>query len=478
MKKYILSILIIFSQIGYLTAQKEDYIWMVGSINPQLSNTRMSSVNFHTQPPTVTNYTNTLVYFLRNATCISDSVGNFLFASTGVFAVNKNLDTMQNGAGLNLNGFNDQDLQPQASIILPSVNNSHEYYLIYHLLSAINGIPYKLLYAKIDMSLNNGLGAVVQKNIPIITDNLAWESLQAVRHANGRDWWLLCPKHNSNLIYRILYSPLGFQNMGTQAAGYSTAGINICAYSPDGNKFIQYLINERKIRIHDFDRCTGTLKSYFDLVETAAAEVGPQGISVSPNLRYLYVNNCDTLFQYDLQSANIQDSKQLIAISDSIHQCFWMHRLAPDGKIYLSSGSNYLHVINSPDSAGTACNFVQRQVFLLSNVDGLPNLPNYRLGREVGSACDTVYTNIKEEGIRKEVSIYPNPATDKLYISIAGIKEPLTILLLNTLGQEVASYALAQKEQEISLTNLPKGVYYCRVLGREGAYFATKVVKE
>ena len=109
---------------------------------------------------------------------------------------------------------------------------------------------------------------------------------------------------------------------------------------------------------------------------------------------------------------------------------------------------------------------------------GLPNLPNYRLGRDIGSACDTVYTNIKEEGMRKEVSIYPNPATDKLYISIVGIKEPLTILLLNTLGQEVARYTLAQEEQEISLANLPKGVYYCRVLGREGVYFAAKVVKE
>jgi hypothetical protein len=145
----------------------------------------------------------------------------------------------------------------------------------------------------------------------------------------------------------------------------------------------------------------------------------------------------------------------------------------------MASGTlDYLHVINNPDSAGAACNFVQRQIQLPVSSMGLPNLPNFRLEREVGSACDTVYTSIKEEGIRKEVKVYPNPTTDKLHISIAGIKEPLIVLLLNTLGQEVARYALAQEEQEISLANLPKGVYYCRVLGREGAYLAAKVVKE
>jgi hypothetical protein len=469
-----------------LLAQKEDYNWSFGQGYSFDSVTNV--INFNTQPPTINAYAYPIsaqVSFRRNTTCISDSNGNFLFASNGLYVIDKNLDTMQNGMGLNQNGFSATDLNPKSSIILPSLTNKNEYYLLYYLITPNGpntGYPLKLLYSKIDMSLNNG--AVVQKNITILTDNIAPWSLQAVRHANGRDWWILCPKRNSNLVHKLLLSPSGLQNIGAETTGYITPNTNICAFSPDGNKYIQYLADDSKLRIHNFNRCTGELKGYTDLITPIFPTLVPS-ICVSPNSRYLYLNNGVVLVQYDLEALDIKATEDTIAVRDTFSnnvgfQVFDAMQLAPDGKIYMASGTlDYLHVINNPDSAGAACNFVQRQIQLPVSSMGLPNLPNFRLGREVGSACDTVYTSIiKEEGIRKEVRVYPNPATDKLYISIAGIKEPLTVLLINTLGQEVARYALAQEEQEISLANLPKGVYYCRVLGREGVYFAAKVVKE
>ncbi|MBL0098305.1 MAG: hypothetical protein IPP46_18755 [Bacteroidetes bacterium] len=50
--------------------------------------------------------------------------------------------------------------------------------------------PYGLHYSIINHKANNDSGIVVQKNIQL--NNLpAFDGLTAVRHGNGRDWWLI-----------------------------------------------------------------------------------------------------------------------------------------------------------------------------------------------------------------------------------------------------------------------------------------------
>ena len=59
------------------------------------------------------------------------------------------------------------------------------------------------------MTLNNGLGDVVSKNSIVLQDILFWGELNATRHANDRDWWLLCHRVNSNKYYKVLITPYG-----------------------------------------------------------------------------------------------------------------------------------------------------------------------------------------------------------------------------------------------------------------------------
>jgi hypothetical protein len=69
-------------------------------------------------------------------------------------------------------------------------------------------------------------------------------------------------------------------------------------------------------------------------------------------------------------------------------------QLAPDGKIYLATGNStrYMHIIHQPDVRGVGCNLEQHALHLdRFNFYSVPNYPNFRLGREVGSACDTLY---------------------------------------------------------------------------------------
>ena len=72
---------------------------------------------------------------------------------------------------------------------------------------------------------------------------------------------------------------------------------------------------------------------------------------------------------------------------------FYKMQLGPDGKIYISPGGKpYLNVIENPNESGIACNFTQHEFLLPSqHILGLPNMPNYRLGRLEGSPCDSLY---------------------------------------------------------------------------------------
>ncbi|MBL0050692.1 MAG: hypothetical protein IPP29_03770 [Bacteroidetes bacterium] len=103
----------------------------------------------------------------------------------------------------------------------------------------------------------------------------------------------------------------------------------------------------------------------------------------------LYLSDIDSVFQYDLNASNIEQSKLLLAVWDSFYSPyppfatgFYMTLNGPDGKIYLSTGNGtkHLHVINNPDSLGIGCDLVQHAIALPYFIVLLPNHPNYFLG--------------------------------------------------------------------------------------------------
>ena len=59
------------------------------------------------------------------------------------------------------------------------------------------------------MTKDGGLGAVdsTQKYIVAIQDTMNG-GIAACRHANGRDWWVVAQKHDTDTIYKILFSPI------------------------------------------------------------------------------------------------------------------------------------------------------------------------------------------------------------------------------------------------------------------------------
>ena len=387
-------------------------------------------------------------------------------------------------------------------IIVPNPINDSTYYLFSLGVTSFYGVYYSI----IDMKLNNGLGDVTVKNVQLQSFPLV-DCLNAVKHGNGRDWWVIFrrdPQFNpSNEFLTYLITPSGISNYTQQNVGGPIYSNNAdIAFSHSGNKVAVTSYNGL-IEILNFDRCTGQLTLQHHIQTGVLVSPTPALCSVafSPDESKLYISNCDTstyLFQYDLNAANIATSKDTLWTISSPKYVGGGLKLAPDNKIYMSSwydnqlmfpypypDSVYnvfnmnLSVINQPDSLGTACNFQPYSFYLGGKRTylGLPNNPDYELGALTGSICDTL-TSVKEITEQNAINIFPNPFFNKIAFqyqqhSSTKIKEAT---IFNSMGEIVFEKKVAQTLYELDLSFLPNGVYFLTI-HTEKSTIAKKLVK-
>ena len=257
----------------------------------------------------------------------------------------------------------------------------------------------KLYYAVVDMSYNMGLGKLTERDVLVLEDTLSVGKINAVKHANGRDWWVLVNEKNSNRYYRILVDPAGIHVVGSQTIGSTVYdGVGQSVFSPNGEHYAIYSTVSSAlgayIDLYDFDRCEGL---FYNHRQYHFFTNGWGGGAFSPNSRYLYINYFTKSYQYDLEAVDVWASQVQIAeyddFLDPFSTTFYLMQLAPDGKIYSSSTNSVssLHVIHSPDEPGLGSQYQQHGVELPNrNTFSMPTFPNYRLGPLDDSACDTL----------------------------------------------------------------------------------------
>jgi hypothetical protein len=227
------------------------------------------------------------------------------------------------------------------------------------------------------------------------------------------------------------------------------------------------------IDIFDFDRCQGQFISGERLPFPGDPNTGIMGTAISPSSRYLYVSALSKLFQYDLQSNDIEGSKILIdeydwfldSMTSNFQTTFYQQMLAPNGKIYMSvpNSTFYFHVIHQPDSAGLACDFRQHDLRLATKHGFcVPNFPYFRLYDMPGSPCDSLGVNSTNEHEVPfgEIRLSPNPIGS----GIVNVEIPSgaggILRLFNTAGRFIEEYKM-EREQVFSLdcSSLSNGVY-------------------
>ncbi|MBK6997455.1 MAG: hypothetical protein IPH31_22055 [Lewinellaceae bacterium] len=68
-----------------------------------------------------------------------------------------------------------------------------------------------MLHTVVDIGANNGDGSTLFKNEVLVSDTIDGDGIHAVRHANGRDWWMVVSKYLTNTYHIILLSPQGLE---------------------------------------------------------------------------------------------------------------------------------------------------------------------------------------------------------------------------------------------------------------------------
>ncbi|MBP7245780.1 MAG: T9SS type A sorting domain-containing protein [Bacteroidia bacterium] len=346
------------------------------------------------------------------------------------YAINKNHQTMFSGdsiVGL---------LWYQEMVIVPMP----DYDSLFYIFSAgVSNAKHGLFYSVIDVKYNNGQGKVIQKNVQLRNDSIC-DGITAVRHGNGRDWWVVVRSWKTypvNDITVYLISPSGITAYPTQHIGTLTSldSFYRMKFNLDGNHL--YNVSARGIieRL-DFDRCTGIFSNQQTYSGLGSPYFWVWGFEVSPDESKLYISlilqtaNQDTgyVLQFDLNSPNFLASVDTLGTYSS-YDIPGLLELGPDRKIYVSidwsspdtcfdylycygtvsTTNSNLSVINYPDSLGSACDYQPFSFYLGGHKAyfGLPNNHNYELGAWVGSPCDTLTVGINE--------LFPKNGTLKIY---------------------------------------------------------------
>lgn len=365
MKKITFTLLLVCILFATSVAQKESNNWYFG---------RNAGLTFNTNPPTV--LVDGALNTSEGCASISDSYGNLLFYTDGITVFNALHDTMANGYGL----FGHESTT-QSALIVKLPGSSTIYYIF--TMCSFNGSLSGFNYSIVDISLNGGLGEITVKNVPVYTSTL--ERLSAVKHANGIDYWILINTNNypspgeiwayhftsSGLILTPVISNVSiFNNIGYLKVNRQGNKLAIATYQTT-------FLGGAKFEVMDFDNSTGLASNLISLVSSALAPfTRAYGVEFSPDGNKLYCTTMNAPFkviQYDLSIFTYQaimNSGKVIATYPVQAPCSWGYyfgaaQIAPDGKIYIAvECDSSISVINFPDSAGLACNYVAGAISL------------------------------------------------------------------------------------------------------------------
>ena len=484
MKRIILILLFMYCN-SSVFSQGRNNLFMFGY--NQNGNTP-SDMNFQSGVPIVSSAVRPMNLNLSFAN-ITDSLGNLLFYTNGIYIADASNNKMMNGGGLNPSGITTSCSQiglrlSQADMIIPKPASSNIYYLFHCTwddgFSSIDAARYFYL-TTIDMNGNGGLGEVINKNFILKTDTFTGGTITACKHANGRDWWVVVPGYPHPCYYVFLVTPDTILFSSKQTIGVRTISWGQMCFSKGGTKFCSYDATT-DIEIFDFDRCTGTFSNPL-FIPVNDGQNG-FGCAFSSDATKFYASSWRDLYQVDLNATNIAGSLDTVAQWDSSlglpnQTRFLMQQLAPDDKIYVTAlfPDNYLSVIDLPNNAGISCNVIQQGITLPGlNDQTLPNHPNYFLGPVTGSICDSLSTGLSpKDKTPMDVKLSPNPANAEVYVLYDFAYEKNgKVEIYNAWGKMIFSQKLfwSGKQLQIHTQNFANGIYEVRVsdtLGRSGS---------
>lgn len=482
-----LLLLIIINNI--ILSQDQGSNWVLGYHNGINDTSKICGkmvVKFqHNMNPDVTCSQNDNQLFMNgNQASISDKSGQLLFYFDGYRIANNNHEIIENGDGINSGKvrelFPDSYPIDKGCLIIPDPEDENKWYILHQYLEYFKNKPNadeiyctNIYYTVVVRNpLNNTLRVTI-KNAPLLFNlsiKLVKGHFNSVKHANGRDWWIITQELESSRYLCFLLTSGGIYSPKSVISGLTPSNRDYncnSVFSKDGSIYATCFARNF-IQIFDFDRCSGQLSNSKRIYNEEMHVNGIGFIELSSDNHYLYLSSIYKIWQYDLTSSNIMASEKVIGIWDTMYYnnlfstAFYTLCRSPDDQIYAScfSSNVYLHKITFPNRKGDSCDFRLRALTLPEFSLDLPQSSNYSLGPLRGSGCDTLSSTINNS--IEQILVFPNPAKDYLMFNINTINYEAVLKIYDVSGKEIVNKIVSQgfSPLSIDISNFENGSYF------------------
>lgn len=315
--------------------------------NPTLNNWYYGyggHLNFQTEVPIYSNSGST--HSANASSTISDLCGNLLFYCSNGTVFNRNHQVMPNGNGLLHSDDN------KTVLIVPYPESQTKYYVFTQYFAPAL-FSYKIYYTVVDMSMDNGNGAVISKNN--LLSSGAEQGMTATHHTNGNDIWFVTHTYNSPDYNACLITNSGISNTPVVSVYSGNHSAWFPKFSSMGNKMLISNYTTDEVILFDFDKETGQLT-----FSEAFENYNPFDYCISEDETKIY------LIDFDLLQIDLLNSQTSVLSSKSLNGL----QIGTDDKIYTSDGYK-LYVINNPNLSGISCDFQNLNISCGYGIDGI-----------------------------------------------------------------------------------------------------------
>ena len=306
--------------------------------------------------------------FEGSASICDPRTGELLFYTDGRSVWNRNHVVMSNGTELYSHYSS-----TQSALIIPQPCSDNIYYIFTadagpYVKSQLAGINYSV----VDMQQGGGLGGVIEKNKTLLGN--ATEKLVGVRHANGRDFWVIAHELDSDrfFVWEVTSNGVNTEPIITSIGRvHDRNGFGSIGYlkaSPSGQYLISIHHDLNRGEIFLFDNRTGIVSQKLDEVPATYAA------SFSPNSNYLYISGARLyrgttikrprpIVRYTMRSdapGSIARTATEIPVPSALQwELYYPLQIGPDGAIYTAynffgAGKEYIGRIVNPDQSTAA----------------------------------------------------------------------------------------------------------------------------
>ncbi|MBK8735579.1 MAG: T9SS type A sorting domain-containing protein [Saprospiraceae bacterium] len=476
MKRTFNIVILLLSTIS-IYSQKYDYAWPMGYDKPSNQGWGLSSLDFssgHVQKKFLYEIPNIRIGY--TASFINNGNGNLILMSNGCSIMDGNGKNILNGDSLNPGRIFNSYCKFGSYQSYPVISGNFfitskswgETYLLIHQSSlpdnSIKDFVGDHIYFSIVERNAQGNFYVSKKNQDISTAYSMITTLSAVEHPDGEHWWIHFRAYQGNRHHLVLIGKKGIVQRDSQELGATIRSTNDPAclqprFSPDGKKYV-FATKASGIEIYDFDRTIGKL-SVPKTIRTYDDSISCDGFCFSSNSKLFYYTKDTFVFQVNLEDTTLTSTE--VGIAWGTDDNGWpyvaglMH-LGPDCRIYVSPSSTQrrMHVIHHPNVIGVGCGFEKSAIIMPTRIRFA--VPNFMQFRSTGGAqlCDSSIqwftTSIDDPTIMSGLKIYPNPASDILWLRIERIGASKHVLVFDLNGKEIRKYPIVE-----GVTNIPTG---------------------